>query len=763
MAGPFSPPPARPLRVLNLIDGLSGGGSERLLWNTIELSDPARVQHRVMTASPDWFGDFHYAPRLAAVGAYVSSSSRGIRLPSGLRRMLAGLREFMRRPSPKNPVFSGLRYSFQAATLAFTFPRSVVEVVRHRPDVVHTHTFYSFVHGVFLRLILRVPVVHTVPCLFAQMRDNGLGWLPRFYRWSGSSMSAYFTGASVAELQSVGIPSGRIVALSGGLDLGPVHAARHNLPARRAAARRRLGLPEDALIALNVGRLHASKGQAHALAAVALLAEEFPQLHLVILGEGEMRASLVAQAESLGIQERVHLAGFWEDPIEGCAAADIYLRTNLLEGDNLSSLQALALGVPVAGFATDREIDVVRTVGAGRLAPVGNAAALAASLRELLTDREQSMALGQSGAAYIDANLGIENLLQAYTATYENIGPRSVSPASKAKPVAFWVGKILVTVGVMVFVLTRLVDWPDLSRAATTFPLSALVLMLGLHLIMRWVMAWQTALILTYAGVPFRTARVFQLHLISSFFSFVLPGEVAGATVSWHLFSRNSGRGAQTAAALIYLRLVGLFMLVLVGAIGLCFEPRLIALHAHWAVLLMGIGVGLPLFSFHSRRFARGLKGFSDAFTQRLPFTRLKSVSASFWTSVSEFSSLTFRTRSAIWAAAVMIYLLNVAAGLVAMSGAEVHAPATAIIWLLAVVTLISLVPFTLAGFGVRELGVAALLKRWYEVPTESAVLFSLALGVISIIASAGFGGIAVLSEVLARRKEPAAGKSSAS
>src|SRR5882724_421899 len=170
MVDPKSPPPARPLRVLHLIDGLSGGGSERLLWDTVRLSNSTQIRHFVVTTSPDWFGDFYYADRFRAVGAYPSPNAHSRARPPVFARCLGWLRDFMRKPSPGNLAATIVRFSMQIGALAATFPRSVMAIARHRPNVVHTHTFYGFVHGVFLHILLRVPVVHTVPCLFEQMR-----------------------------------------------------------------------------------------------------------------------------------------------------------------------------------------------------------------------------------------------------------------------------------------------------------------------------------------------------------------------------------------------------------------------------------------------------------------------------------------------------------------------------------------------------------------------------------------------------------------
>jgi len=98
-------------------------------------------------------------------------------------------------------------------------------------------------------------------------------------------------------------------------------------------------------------------------------------------------------------------------------------------------------------------------------------------------------------------------------------------------------------------------------------------------------------------------------------------------------------------------------------------------------------------------------------------------------------------------------------ASLLAMHDAGVATSPFVVVWPIAIVTLLSLVPFTVAGFGLRELGVAALMKQWYGVPAEPAVLLSLALGTVGIITSVGFGGVALLIETV-RTRRGAASKS---
>src|SRR6185312_3844031 len=110
----------RPLRVLHIIDTLGGGGSERLVWDLVRLSDQTQIKHRVVTIFPDgYFGPFVYAEPLRQLGAYGSPSKRTLSSESAEKRLsrpeaplrsglFSGLINFLRKVPPglKRPVVS---------------------------------------------------------------------------------------------------------------------------------------------------------------------------------------------------------------------------------------------------------------------------------------------------------------------------------------------------------------------------------------------------------------------------------------------------------------------------------------------------------------------------------------------------------------------------------------------------------------------------------------------------------------------------------
>lgn len=405
----------RPIRVLHIIGGLGGGGSERLLWDIVRLSDPDRVIHRVATVYPD-DGWFVYGDRLEKTGAYgpVTGDPERRARRGPLRRLLRRL--YLRLP----PHWQGK--VFPLWQIVTVFPQGLLRVHREltafRPDVIHGHTFHGFSYGILARSLARRPLVYTMPCLFSQMVDAGHAWMPGVYRRFRHAVDYYATGASISELTEMGVPRDLILHLRGVVDLDTVDRVRSASHGHRREMRNQLSLPQDSIIALSVGRLDPSKGHQHAVDALHLLVQQVPRLHLLVLGEGSQRASLESQALSLGVEGHIHFLGFVQDPLPYYAAADLYLRTPVFEAENLSSYQAMAFGLPVVGFDTGCETELVTLVGHGRLAPNRDAGALAAAAASVLAMSDRGRAMGASGMDYCRAHLDIRRSIDAFTSVY---------------------------------------------------------------------------------------------------------------------------------------------------------------------------------------------------------------------------------------------------------------------------------------------------------------------------------------------------------
>lgn len=410
---------SRPVRVLHLIDGLGGGGCERWLWDIVRLSPPDDFEHYVLTTHPDP-GNFVYADRLRAKGVYHQSANSRI------------LRFFWRNgqysadneQSIAAQKLSTLLWRIGSYALtAWELPKALI---KFRPDLVHTHTYYaSFVAGLMVKAILGKPLIHTVPALFSQMEGGSLKWMPGIYARLHRFVDRFFTGASHDELRSVGISAAKITYNRCGVDVETISELRNVRDRYRTEIRQSLGLPDDTYLALSVGRLHSSKGHLFALNSLPVLLRQFPTLHWVVLGEGPQRIELEAQAKELDVASHTHFIGYQTHPLPYYAAADVYLRTPVFEAENLCSYQAIAMGLPVVGFDTGCESELIDKVGHGVLVPNRNGEALTEAIAPILALPDRGRALGKRGADY-SHNLDISQMTAPIFDSYEVLAEQRV-------------------------------------------------------------------------------------------------------------------------------------------------------------------------------------------------------------------------------------------------------------------------------------------------------------------------------------------------
>lgn len=179
-----------------------------------------------------------------------------------------------------------------------------------------------------------------------------------------------------------------------------------------------------------VGRLIEKKGFVHLLEATALLTGEARLDRLEIVGDGPLRASLRARAGELGLHGTVRWLGAREsegvrEVLEG---ADLLVMPCVVarDGDRDSMpvvvKEAMAMEVPVVASDEVGLPELVRPPW-GRLAPPGDAAALARAIRDVLSrPREERIAMGRAGRAWVLEHCDVERETAVLSRLMEEAG-----------------------------------------------------------------------------------------------------------------------------------------------------------------------------------------------------------------------------------------------------------------------------------------------------------------------------------------------------
>lgn len=195
----------------------------------------------------------------------------------------------------------------------------------------------------------------------------------------------------------------------------------------RAALRRDLGLPEDALLIGCFGRVRAQKGVDLLVDAASALLPARPQLRLIFTGRitEDNRAfhqEQLARLRAAGIADRVHFLGEipWEDVVRHYQALDLFAAPARWEGFGLTPLEAMASGVPVVASRVGA-FETLITPETGTLVAPGDAEGLTGALRGWLDDPARLAAGAVAARAHVLAHHRIEVEASALVAIYRQL------------------------------------------------------------------------------------------------------------------------------------------------------------------------------------------------------------------------------------------------------------------------------------------------------------------------------------------------------
>jgi glycosyltransferase involved in cell wall biosynthesis len=180
-----------------------------------------------------------------------------------------------------------------------------------------------------------------------------------------------------------------------------------------------LGLPAGALLVGFAGRFEKRKGIAELMAAWEIVARSVPEAHLVLVGAGgALEADVSAWANG---SDRVHRIGFRADMHNVLAAFDIFVMPSHFEGFGIVLVEAMATGAAVIASAASNLPELVQDGVEGLLVPVKDAAALAAAIISLCSDREKRETMARAARERARRDFSLDRMLDEYEALLQEI------------------------------------------------------------------------------------------------------------------------------------------------------------------------------------------------------------------------------------------------------------------------------------------------------------------------------------------------------
>ena len=174
-----------------------------------------------------------------------------------------------------------------------------------------------------------------------------------------------------------------------------------------------------------IARLHPQKAHEDLLAAFARLASEVDAC-LWLVGDGPLRNALVAQAERLGISDRVYFAGDQDNARDWLAAIDLFVHPTHFEGLPMAVLEAMVTGKPVIASDVDGLQGLITSGVDGWLVPPGDVDALAAAMSHALDHPDEAATVARAGADRARTAFSPERVVEAYDQLLKSLaGPKA--------------------------------------------------------------------------------------------------------------------------------------------------------------------------------------------------------------------------------------------------------------------------------------------------------------------------------------------------
>lgn len=199
--------------------------------------------------------------------------------------------------------------------------------------------------------------------------------------------------------------------------------------ARSSEARHHYGLASGSRVVGAVGRLEPQKRFDLLIDAVARLRPTFPDLLLVIAGDGSQREQLTRLASERLPDAAWRLLGHVDDVALLHEAIDVFVQSSDYEGTPNAVLEAMALETPIVATSAGGTAEIALPGVHGLIVPVGNVDALAGAVAQVLAD--PAAARGRSGAARrrVEHDLSFRTRMQLVEQIYAELlsGPRAAS------------------------------------------------------------------------------------------------------------------------------------------------------------------------------------------------------------------------------------------------------------------------------------------------------------------------------------------------
>jgi glycosyltransferase involved in cell wall biosynthesis len=194
-----------------------------------------------------------------------------------------------------------------------------------------------------------------------------------------------------------GIEPDKVVTIASGIDMARFDPSRCD----GRMVRRELNIGPSEPVVVMVAILRHDKGHYYFVHAAAEVLKNIPAAKFLIVGDGPQKDNIRRYIRELGLGRSVLMTGLRKDIPDVLAASSLYVIPSLREGMGQSTMEAMAMGLPVIASNVGGLPELVKDGETGLLVPPADMTALAGAMKRLLEDQKRASVLAERGKDYV--------------------------------------------------------------------------------------------------------------------------------------------------------------------------------------------------------------------------------------------------------------------------------------------------------------------------------------------------------------------------
>ncbi|MGI1690457.1 glycogen synthase [Thermoanaerobacter uzonensis] len=290
-------------------------------------------------------------------------------------------------------------------------------------DILHCHTWYTFMAGFLAKKLYDKPLVVTVHSLepLRPWKEEQLGngyklssWMERTGIEAADRVIAVSQGSKEDILKYYNISEEKVEVIYNGIDLNQYQKTDRNI------ARKKYGI--EGKYILFVGRISRQKGITHLIDAVKYLPKD---IKVVLCASSPDTQEVLEEVEQ---KVKLYDNIIWinrmvgkEEIIELYSNAEVFACPSIYEPFGIINLEAMACKTPVVASATGGIKEVVVHEETGFLVEPGNPEELAKYINILLNNKDLAIKFGENGRKRVEEMFSWESIAKKTYEMYKDV------------------------------------------------------------------------------------------------------------------------------------------------------------------------------------------------------------------------------------------------------------------------------------------------------------------------------------------------------